>query len=130
MGDGPGDGLWSLARTYDQKRQLRVRIALGLWLRGRPGRLAVSLSLFESLTGAGERIALSVDQVLNFQSQLYVAAAIKPLAGSALIGFELRKLRLPKAQDISFDAADASDIANLEVEAVGDRGQAGVDLRG
>jgi hypothetical protein len=64
-----------------------------------------------------------VDQPLDFQGQFHIAAAVKPLAGSALVGFELGKLRLPEAQDIGFDAADARHIANLEVEAVGDRGR-------
>jgi hypothetical protein len=43
---------------------------------------------------------------------------VEPLAGSALVGFKLRKLRLPKAQDIGFNFADSGYIADLEVETV------------
>ena len=81
------------------------------------------MSLLQCLTRAGERIALGVDQVLDLQGQFNVMAAVEALAGAALFGFELGKLRLPKAQDIGFDAADASHIANLEVKAVGDYGR-------
>ena len=83
---------------------------------------ALGRNLAEGLTGAGERVALGVDQALDFKHQFDIAAAIEALAGSALVGLELGKLRLPKAQDIGFDAADAGYIANLEVEAVGDGG--------
>ena len=79
------------------------------------------MGLFQSLTGAGEGVALGVDQVLDLQDQFNISAAIEPLTGSAFVGLELGKLRLPKAQDIGFEAADAGHIADLEVEAVGDR---------
>ena len=88
------------------------------------------MSLLESLTGARERIALGVNQVLDLQGQLNITTAVKPLAGSAFVGFELGKLRLPKTQDIGFEAADAGHIANLEVEAVGDRGRIGGAILG
>jgi hypothetical protein len=64
-----------------------------------------------------------VDQVFYLQGQLDVAAAVKALAGSALVGLELGKLRLPKAQDVGLELADAGDISNLEVETVGNRGR-------
>jgi hypothetical protein len=62
-----------------------------------------------------------MDQALDFQDQLDFAAAVKALAGSTLVGFELGKLRLPKAQDVCLEAADACNVSNFEVEAVGDR---------
>ena len=62
-----------------------------------------------------------MNQLLDLQGQFYVPAAIKPLTGTALVGLELGKLRLPKAQYISLDAANAGHVANLEIEAVGDR---------
>ena len=73
--------------------------------------------------GTGQRIALDVDQMLDPQSKFHVAAAVKTLARAALVGFELGKLRLPKAQDIGLDSAKFRHVANLEVEAVGDRGR-------
>jgi len=86
------------------------------------------------LSCAGERITLGVDEALDFQNHLDVAAAIEALAGSALIGFELGKLRLPKAQDVCLKAADACDIADFEIETVGDGGRDDVgpagELRG
>jgi hypothetical protein len=89
----------------------------------------LAVTLLESLARARERIAFRVDQVLNLQRHLNIMTPIKPLAGSALVGFELRKLRLPKTQDIRFDFADAGDIANLEVEAVGYYGGIGGSIR-
>jgi hypothetical protein len=64
-----------------------------------------------------------VDQVLDLQHKLNIFAAVEALAGAAFVGLELGKLRLPKAQDIGFNAADARDIANLEVETVRDCGR-------
>ena len=76
--------------------------------------------LFEDLPRAGQRIALAVDQLLDPQRQLDVMAAIEPLAGSAFVRLEKRKLRLPKTQNIRLHAANTGRIANFEVEAVGD----------
>ena len=74
----------------------------------------------ESLAGASECVALGVDEALDLENQLNFAAAIEALAGSALVGFELGKLRLPEAEDVGFELANPGDIANLEVEAIGD----------
>ena len=112
-----GDGL---GFTDDGERQSRLRIRLRLRLGN-----AFAVALLQGLACARKRIALGVDQVLDLQSQLDIMTAIKPLAGAALVGFKLRELRLPKTQNIGFDLADAGHIANLEVEAVGDRG--GID---
>ena len=78
---------------------------------------------FESLAGTGEGVPLAVDQVLDFERQLDVAAAVEALAGSAFIGLELREFCLPKAQDVGFHATDAGYIADLEIQAVGDGGR-------
>src|ERR1039458_7400796 len=86
--------------------------------------------MLQRLTRRSSDLALGVNQVLDLQCQLNIIAAIKPLAGAALVGLELRKLRLPKAQDIGFDAADARHIANFEVEAVGDQGRIGSAILG
>jgi len=129
MSDGRSDVLclgrdW-LGLTDDGERQPGLRIRLQFRLGS-----MLAVALLEGLTSARERIALGVDQVLDLQSQLDIMTPIKPLAGSAFVGFELRKLRLPKTQDISFDFADAGHIANLEVEAVGDCGRIGGAIRG
>jgi len=76
--------------------------------------------LFQDLAGAGQGVSLCMDEALYFQNQFDFAAAVEALAGSTLVGLELGKLRLPKAQDVGFKAADIGDVANLEIEAVGD----------
>ena len=80
-------------------------------------------SLSESMPSAGQGIALAVNQALDLKSHLDVAPPIKALAGSALVWLELGKLRLPEPQDVGLNFADAGDVANLEVEAIGDRGR-------
>lgn len=121
MSDGRSDiihlaGDW-LRLADDSERQPGLKIRLRLRLRILLGAM-LAVTLLKGLARARERIALEVDQVLNFQRQFDIVTAIKPLTSSALVGFELRKLRFPKTQHIGFDFADASDIANFEVETV------------
>ena len=78
------------------------------------------LHLLQRLPRARQGIAFTVYQPLDFENQLHIAAAIEPLAGSAFVGLQLRKLGLPEAQHIRFQPADTGYIANLEIEAVGD----------
>jgi len=120
LSDGRGDvihGLagWRLDRTCNQERQTGLWIALGDGPRS-----MMAMALLENLPSASKGVALFADETLDLQGQLNVMAAIKPLAGSTLVGFELGKLRLPKTQNISLDATDAGHIANFEIEAVGD----------
>jgi hypothetical protein len=98
----------------NRKRQRGLRLAL---------RLVMAVKLLKCLTGAGERVPLGVNELLDLQDQLDIAPAVKPLAGSALVGLELRELRLPKTQNVGFDLADARNVSNLEVETVGDQGR-------
>jgi len=107
-----------LVGALDQERQQGLMFLLGV-----PLGTAAAVELPEGLAGTGERITLDVDQALDFQGQFDVRAAVKPLAGSTLIGLELGKLRLPETQNIGLDVADAGHVANFEVEAVGDRGR-------
>jgi len=105
MSDGRSDILclgrdW-LGLADDGERQPGLGIRLRVRLR-----TVLAMALLQGLACASERIALGVDQVLDLQGQLDVVTPIKPLAGSAFVGFQLRKLRLPKAQDIGFDFAD------------------------
>ena len=100
--------------------QRRVRVGLLTTTRF----LALSLPallLPKRRSRARQRVPLGVNQALDLQRQLHVASAIEPLPGSALVGLQLRKLRLPKTQNVGFHAAQAGDIANLEVETIGNR---------
>ena len=76
----------------------------------------------ESLAGTGESVAFAVDEALDLEGHFDIAAAVEALAGAALAGLELGELRLPEAKDVGFDLADASDVANFEIETVWDRG--------
>jgi hypothetical protein len=62
-----------------------------------------------------------MDQALDLKRKFHVAAAVEALAGSTLVWLELRELRFPEPQHVGFNLADAGHVANLEVEAVGDR---------
>ena len=63
-----------------------------------------------------------MNQALDLQRQLDIAAAVKALASAALVGLELRKLRLPESQHIGLHVTDLGHIPNLEIKTVGDRG--------
>ena len=110
--NGRGHGILALTGVAARKRQG------GLWFAPRIG---PAVLLLKCLAGAGERVSLGVDQLLDLQKQFDVAPAVKPLAGSALVGFELRELRLPKTQNVGLDLADTRNVSNLEVETVGDQ---------
>jgi hypothetical protein len=58
---------------------------------------------------------------LDFEGQFNFAPAVKALAGSTLVRFELGKLGLPKAEDVAFDAANSCHIPDLEIQTVGNR---------
>ncbi len=72
------------------------------------------------MAGPGNGVAFVVEQPLDPKSHLHVAFAVEALPGSALIGLELRKLGLPKAQHIRLDRTQAGDIANAEVKLIRD----------
>jgi hypothetical protein len=61
-----------------------------------------------------------MNQALDFERQLYIAAPIETLARPTLVRLKLGKLRFPEAQNVGFHVADLSHIANFEVEAIGD----------
>ena len=85
-------------------------------------RFFVFLLGFEDLTGAGDGVTLTVEEALDAEGHLDVAAAIETLACAAFMGFELRKLALPETQDIGWDIAELSDFTDAEVELVRDVG--------
>ncbi len=78
-------------------------------------------SLPESMARARQRVALAMNEALDFERQFHVAPAVEALAGATFVWLELRKLRLPEPQHVGFNFADTGYVANLEVEAVGDR---------
>jgi len=72
----------------------------------------------EDLAGAGDGVALVIEQALDAESHLDVALAVEALAGAAFIGLELRELSLPETEDIGGDIAQLCYIADAEVELV------------
>ena len=80
-----------------------------------------TMKLLKGMASAGERISLGMNQTLDLQHLLDIAAAVKALTCSTLIWLELGKLRLPKAQHIGLKVADARHVSDLEVETVRDR---------
>jgi hypothetical protein len=125
VADGRGNRLKALGRSGSHEWEARLWVALenglGFALQARLSRGA-AMGLVEGLAGACERVSLGMDEALDLQHQLYIATAVKALAGPTLVGVELGKLSLPKAQDVGFEVEDACHIANFEVEAVGDGG--------
>jgi len=83
-------------------------------------RLFVSQLAFEDLTGAGNGVALVVEEALDAERHLDVATAIETLAGAAFVGFELGELALPEAQNVGRDLAELGDFTDAEVELVRD----------
>ena len=77
----------------------------------------------EGVACARESVAFAVDEALDLESHLDIAPAVEALTGAAFVGLELGKLRLPEAENVGFKAADACNVANLEIEAIGDRGR-------
>jgi hypothetical protein len=125
MANGGGNGVAAVvgvaAHCGEARRRIQLKFRPGFGLRFGFLRSRAAIALFECLTGAGEGVSLFMDQALDFKDQLDFAAAVKALAGSTLVGSELGKLGLPKAQDVGLKTADSGDVSNFEVEAVGDR---------
>jgi len=78
--------------------------------------------LLKDLARARNRVPLPVDQALDLKHHLYVAAAVKALPRSALVGLKLRELRLPETKHVGFKSADPRDVSDLEIQAVRDCG--------
>ena len=77
---------------------------------------------FDDLPGAGDGVALVVEEGLDVEGRFYVAAAIKALAGAAFVGLELGELALPEAEDVGGNVAEFGDFSDTEVELVRDVG--------
>lgn len=81
------------------------------------------MPLLQRLPCAYERVPLVVHKALDLQRHLHVASPVEPLSGSAFVRPELRKLRLPESENISFHFANAGHVSNFEVETVRYRGR-------
>ena len=75
---------------------------------------------FESLAGAGNGVALVVEERLDAKGHFDIAPAKEPLAGAALVRPELGELALPEAQDVGRNLAEFRDFPDAEVEFIGD----------
>jgi hypothetical protein len=76
----------------------------------------------EDLAGAGDGVALVVEQALDAQSHLDVSLAIQALAGATFVWLELRELCLPETEHVGGDVTELGYIADTEVELVRDDG--------
>ena len=85
-------------------------------------RLLLAEFPFDDLTGAGDGVALVVEEGLDVEGGFYVAAAIQTLAGAAFVGLELGELALPEAEDVGGNVAEFGDFSDAEVELVRDVG--------
>src|SRR5439155_1239305 len=78
-------------------------------------------SLRGALLGALDRVALGVEQAADLEQHLDVLAAVEPVPRPRLAGPEDAELRLPVAQHVRLHADQLRDLADLEVEPVGQR---------
>src|SRR5580698_6826917 len=74
--------------------------------------------ILQLLARARDGETLVVEQFLDVQHIFHVTLAVHALAGAALYRLQLGKLRLPKAQDIGWQLAQAGDFSDAEVELV------------
>lgn len=63
-------------------------------------RLLVAKFGFEDLAGAGDGIALVIEERFDAEDHFDVAATIEALAGAAFVRLELGKFTLPEAKDV------------------------------
>lgn len=88
-------------------------------------RFAVPEFAFEDLPGAGDGVALVVEETLDAQGHFDVATSIEALAGAAFVRLELRELALPEAKDVGGDVAEFGNLTDAKVELVRDVGPGG-----
>ena len=111
--------------TLRRKRRRFRRRGLGPPLGGSLGGgcLLGTPVAFERIPCPRDRVAFPMHQPFDFQREFHFAAAVKALPGAALIRLELGKLRLPEAKDVWLDAAEARNVADLEIQPIGDDGR-------
>src|SRR5438093_1234269 len=76
--------------------------------------------------GAFDRVALGVEQAADLEQHLDVLAAVEAVPCPRLAGPEDAELRLPVAQHVRLHPDQLRDLADLEVQLVGQRGAAHV----
>ena len=124
-GDGPGEHGEEFAEILLEFFELLVGGGDRTLGHGEGELRGVVLHLaLDDLAGAGDGVALIVEEGLNTEGRLDVAAAVEALAGAAFVWFELGEFALPEAEDVGGDVAETGDFADAEVELVGisDRG--------
>src|SRR6266849_3052754 len=103
--------------------QFMPQVAHVEWLPHREGKsalVAFGLDFFPQLPAcAGDGEPVFIEQLLDAQHRLHVAPAVHALTGAALHRFELRKLGLPKTEHVSVQPAKACDLADPEIQFVG-----------
>src|SRR5450432_1034824 len=80
------------------------------------------------LAGPGDGKAFLIEQPLDVQNVFDVFTAIHALPGGALHRLQLRKLRLPKSQNVSRQMAEPGNLADAEIKFVGDQHVAGLSF--
>jgi hypothetical protein len=83
---------------------------------------AVLAFVLEEGPGAFDGEALFVEEVLDFEDEFNVLAAVEALVGTGFFGVKGGEFGLPEAEDVLFDAGETADIADAEVEAIRDFG--------
>jgi hypothetical protein len=73
---------------------------------------------FQLLLGAGDGVALVVEELLDAPDDLELFLAVDALPRAALARAQRRKLGLPVAQDVRLDAERFTGLADLVVEAL------------
>ena len=81
--------------------------------------LLLQLAL-EDLPRTGNGVALAVEQRLDAQGGLDIAATVEALAGAAFMRFQIGKLALPEAQHVGRNLAKFRNLSNAKVELVRD----------
>ena len=81
------------------------------------------MSPFQRLACPQDRVTLPVHQSLDLQGHFDLATPVEALPGAALVGLELGELRLPEAKNVRLNAAQARNIADLEIQAIWDYGR-------
>ena len=61
----------------------------------------------EDLAGAGDGVALIVEQALDAEGHFYVTLAVESLTGAAFVGLQLGEFGLPETQDVGGNVAEA-----------------------
>jgi hypothetical protein len=119
-GDGTGEHGEELAEVFLEFFELLVGGGDRTLGHGEGELRGVVLHLaLDGLAGAGDGVALVVEEGFYAEGGFDVAAAVEALAGAAFVGFELGEFALPEAEDVGGNVAETGYFADAEVELVG-----------